>query len=59
MKYLGHPLMGDEVYGKLKKMKNSNIHRQMLHALSLSFFHPRTGERVKFIARLPEDLQEQ
>lgn len=56
MKYIGHPLMGDEVYGKAKEDEKFDIHRQMLHALSLSFFHPRTGERVKFIARLPEDF---
>ncbi len=56
MKYIGHPLLGDEVYGRAKEDERFDIHRQMLHALSLSFYHPRTEKRMKFIARIPEDF---
>jgi len=58
MKYIGHPLMGDEVYGRAKEDIIFGINRQMLHALSLSFYHPRTNERVKFIARIPADFKQ-
>ena len=58
MKYIGHPLMGDEVYGRAKEDEIFGIKRQMLHALSLSFYHPRTGEKVKFIAKIPQDFKE-
>lgn len=58
MKYIGHPLMGDEVYGRAKEDIIFGINRQMLHALSLSFYHPRTNKRVKFIARIPEDFKQ-
>ena len=57
MKYIGHPLMGDEVYGRAKEDEIFGIKRQMLHALSLAFYHPRTGQKVKFVARLPEDFK--
>ena len=43
LKHLGHPLLGDEVYGK-----RGGFPRQMLHAWRLGFTHPRTGERVNF-----------
>ncbi|MEN3042674.1 MAG: RluA family pseudouridine synthase [Fervidobacterium sp.] len=57
MKYIGHPLMGDEVYGRAKEDEIFGIKRQMLHALSLAFYHPRTGQKMKFIARIPEDFK--
>ncbi|ODN30337.1 RluA family pseudouridine synthase [Fervidobacterium thailandense] len=57
MKYIGHPLMGDEVYGRAKEDEIYGIKRQMLHALMLAFYHPRTGEKMKFIARIPEDFK--
>jgi 23S rRNA pseudouridine1911/1915/1917 synthase len=58
MKYIGHPLMGDEVYGRAKEDEIFGIKRQMLHALSLSFYHPRTGQKMKFIARIPRDFKD-
>ncbi len=51
-KYIGHPIVGDPVYGyKNCKFK---LNGQLLHAAELSFNHPRTGERVTFNAPLPD-----
>lgn len=50
-KYMGHPVVGDPVYG-YKKQKFS-LNGQLLHAYSLSFTHPTTGERLTFYAPLP------
>ena len=51
MKHLGHPLLGDEVYGK-----RAGFARQMLHAWKLGFAHPRTGAPVDFVAPIPPDF---
>ncbi|MEO6785593.1 MAG: RluA family pseudouridine synthase [Chthoniobacteraceae bacterium] len=51
MKHLGHPLLGDEVYGK-----RAGFARQMLHAWKLGFSHPRTGKRLDFTAPIPPDF---
>jgi 23S rRNA pseudouridine1911/1915/1917 synthase len=48
----GHPIVGDRVYGRGSQL----IPRQFLHAWTLAFHHPGTGERVEFAAPLPEDL---
>nr|WP_217671695.1 MULTISPECIES: RluA family pseudouridine synthase [unclassified Marinitoga] len=56
-KYIGHPLFGDEVYGKAYEDYKYGIKRQMLHALKLGLFHPRTGEWMEFVAPLPEDFK--
>ncbi len=52
LKHLGHPLLGDEVYGK-----RGTFPRQMLHAWKLGFTHPRTGKRMNFVAPIPEDFR--
>ncbi|NWF93810.1 MAG: RluA family pseudouridine synthase [Syntrophaceae bacterium] len=64
----GHPLLGDPVYGR--KGRPGSIHdpflkecvarmnRQALHAHRLGFDHPRTGERVRFISPIPQDMNE-
>ncbi len=61
MSYVGHPLMGDELYGgghtKFEKNSISLIHGQMLHATALILRHPRTGESMRFETALPEDFQ--
>ena len=49
---LGHPLLGDPVYGK----RNPALGRQFLHAHHLSFEHPVSGEHLEFRTDLPEDL---
>ena len=51
MKHLGHPVCGDPIYGSPRGAK---VPRLMLHAWSLAFTHPRTGERMTFTAELPE-----
>ena len=53
MKYLGHPLLGDLVYGN-KSDKFDDVLGQVLHAYYLEFNHPRTNERMKFTSDLPE-----
>ncbi len=53
LQHLGHPLLGDAVYGK-----RASYSRQMLHAWKLGFTHPRTGERVSFVAPIPRDFLE-
>ena len=50
MASIGHPVLGDVLYGH-KRMPNAE--RLMLHAYSLEFTHPETGERMKFIAPCP------
>ncbi len=51
MRHIGHPVCGDPIYGNPKGAK---VPRLMLHAYSLAFTHPRTGERMTFTAELPE-----
>lgn len=51
MKHLGHPVLGDEVYGK-----RGNFERQMLHAWKLAFHHPATNELMNFESPIPEDF---
>ena len=50
MASLGHPVLGDSLYGH-KRMPA--VPRLMLHAYSLSFTHPETGERLRFTAPCP------
>ena len=51
-RYMGHPVVGDDVYG-IKKQKFS-LNGQLLHACRLELTHPSTGERMTFTAPLPE-----
>lgn len=55
MAYIGHPVAGDEVYGPRKTLKG---HGQFLHARTLGFTHPRTGEMLEFTAEAPAIFQE-
>ncbi len=54
MEYLGYPLVGDPKYSPMKTP--FGIRGQALHSHTLEFTHPRTGERMKFEAPLPEDM---
>ena len=54
MKYIGHPLVGDPLYGPRKVIGNTG---QFLHAAILGFKHPRTGKEMVFEAELPENFQ--
>jgi len=60
---IGHPLVGDPVYGRDPKalrplLKELGFARQALHAASLGFVHPVTGERLAFAAKPPADMEE-
>lgn len=67
MAHIGHPLLGDEVYGagfkasarnlpdKAQKVLK-NFKRQALHAYKLGFEHPVSGEKMVYTANLPDDL---
>ena len=52
--HLGHPLLGDRLYGRSSPLVN----RHFLHAHHLGFAHPRSGEPVEFRCDLPQDLQQ-
>ena len=56
MASIGHPLLGDEVYGRGKNP--FHLEGQTLHAMVLGFVHPSTGEYMEFEAPLPEYFEE-
>jgi len=51
--HLGHPVLGDPVYGKKK-----NFSRLALHAQELGFTHPVTGEMLRFSSPLPAEIKD-
>ena len=53
MAHIGHPLLGDEVYGHAK-LPEKGLVGQCLHAKELQFIHPRTGEAVHLDTELPD-----
>lgn len=55
MAHLGHPVAGDEVYGPRKAIRSLN--GQCLHARTISFLHPISGDRLSFTSELPEYFQ--
>jgi len=66
---IGHPLIGDSVYGKVTPARRSKLPpeaaefarhfpRQALHATVLGFAHPRTGKTMRWESKLPADLLE-
>ncbi|MBI9020463.1 MAG: RluA family pseudouridine synthase [Verrucomicrobia bacterium] len=57
MAHLKHPIIGDKLYGR-SQPGPARADRQMLHAARLSLSHPDTGERLKFQAPLPKDMEE-
>ena len=61
MSYLGHALLGDEVYSSAKipfeKQHAPLFDGQILHAKRLSLTHPRTGERMSFECELPDNFK--
>jgi len=52
LSHIGHPILGDDLYGGSKDL----INRQALHAASLQFTHPLTGEALKIVSPLPLDI---
>ena len=61
MAYIGHPLMGDTLYGgghtRFEKENAKLLSGQCLHAGELTFVHPTKGERMTFSCPLPEEMQ--
>jgi 23S rRNA pseudouridine1911/1915/1917 synthase len=57
LKAIGHPVVGDSVYGSGRKHASMLAQRQFLHAYQLQFTHPVTGEAIELEAPLPADLQ--
>ena len=57
MAYIGHPVVGDPVYGRRAVRANRGLQRQFLHSYSLAFTHPVTGAALAFTDALPADLQ--
>lgn len=57
MASLGHPLLGDTVYGgegtKAERMLRNTLNGQCLHAATIAFCHPRSGELMRFEAPMP------
>ncbi len=54
LSFIGHPVLGDPVYGPKKKAPF--VEGQALHAWSIAFTHPRTGEELTFTAEPPPDF---
>jgi 23S rRNA pseudouridine1911/1915/1917 synthase len=63
MASIGHPLLGDPVYGRTKAahravLETLGFRRQALHAARLGFIHPVTSTALSFESRMPGDMQE-
>lgn len=64
MASIGHPLLGDPVYGRAPAQKlrellaRLNFRRQALHARVLGFVHPVSKDRLSFESAVPQDMQE-
>jgi 23S rRNA pseudouridine1911/1915/1917 synthase len=67
--HLGHPVMGDRLYGRAGRQRRGKLtaaavaalaalDRQALHAVELGFVHPLTGKRLNFERKPPNDMQE-
>ena len=54
MAYLGHPLLGDDLYGGSREL----IRRHALHCEKMEFCHPVTGEAIEVRAEMPDDFRE-
>ena len=53
MSSIGHPLLGDDLYGGSLEL----ISRQTLHCGEMSFLHPVNGNAISVSSELPEDMQ--
>jgi 23S rRNA pseudouridine1911/1915/1917 synthase len=63
MSSIGHPLLGDPVYGRTKQahrelLETLHFHRQALHAARLGFIHPVKSIALAFESEMPDDMQE-
>src|SRR5262249_48192940 len=64
--YLGHPVLGDQTYGKRRETRSTDaeladliaaLDGVALHAAGLGFIHPMTGERLDLVSTLPNRLE--
>ncbi|MCK8817797.1 RluA family pseudouridine synthase [Natroniella sulfidigena] len=55
MDYMGHPVVGDQLYGSVENELGAN--RQLLHSTKLGFYHPRTEEWQEFAAPIWDDME--
>ena len=53
---VGHPVLGDRVYGRKTRIGENTVPRQMLHAESLGVVHPHSGEWIEYSAPPPKDM---
>jgi len=72
MKHIGHPMFGDERYGgtEILRGERSSTYkayiqncfklcpRQALHARTLGFVHPTTGQQMDFTSPIPQDMEQ-
>jgi 23S rRNA pseudouridine1911/1915/1917 synthase len=58
MAFIGHPIIGDSVYGRKHINKKYGISTQLLHAGLLGFHHPVTGQYMEFKSDMPEHFKE-
>jgi 23S rRNA pseudouridine1911/1915/1917 synthase len=60
MTHLGHPIVGDELYGQLYGYEAGTdiLNRQALHAYSLKLAQPMTGETIELNTAMPSDIAE-
>jgi 23S rRNA pseudouridine1911/1915/1917 synthase len=58
MRHVGHPVIGDPLYGRGDLARNLGLERQFLHSWHIAFEHPVTGEDVVCADTLPADLAE-
>ena len=56
MRHIGHPLVGDQLYGRGDERLNRGLSRQFLHSWHIRFDHPVTGEVIELADSLPQDL---
>ena len=58
LKFIGHPIVGDNFYAGRKTSRDDRLWcpRLFLHAAKISFFHPETGKELTFESELPKDL---
>ena len=59
LKYFNHPIFGDSLYAGRKTARDDRktLERFFLHAKKIFFFHPKTGEGIKFESPLPTELE--
>jgi 23S rRNA pseudouridine1911/1915/1917 synthase len=58
LKHIGHPILGDPLYGRERQNSLFRARRQLLHAETLEFLHPKSGKLMTFIAPIPDDMKE-